>query len=304
MAEIQYTHLIFRASGLSNACVPHERYSYDASCIVMMYVAACSISEVLVRAYKFTGKERDSETGLDYFGARFYGSNMGRWLSPDEFAGGPVDVFGGDPTPPGPLPYADITNPQSLNKYAYAFNNPLRYVDPDGHFSWAVHTWLTQTAAQSRGYSASTIKLMVQSNLRVDRPSNFFNNHEHGISNITETRQHGIGEIMKVLENREKDAVQSAVKGDYKQAIEAIGAGEHTAQDFAAHQADQLWQHPSEVVNDNDPAKVSQGEISSGVFLQRVENAIIKQVGQEKGAEIIQHLKSAGDEQKKEDKKE
>lgn len=35
--------------------------------------------------------------------------------------------------PPGPLPYALITNPQSLNKYAYTFNNPLRYTDPNGH---------------------------------------------------------------------------------------------------------------------------------------------------------------------------
>jgi RHS repeat-associated protein len=84
--------------------------------------------------YKFTGKERDSETGLDYFGARYYGSNMGRFLSPDEFTGGPVDALGLlDPAPPGPLPYADITNPQSLNKYSYTYNNPLAFTDPDGH---------------------------------------------------------------------------------------------------------------------------------------------------------------------------
>jgi len=45
-----------------------------------------------------------------------------------------VDAFSSnDPLPPGPLPYAEITNPQSLNKYAYTYNNPLRYTDPNGH---------------------------------------------------------------------------------------------------------------------------------------------------------------------------
>lgn len=83
---------------------------------------------------QFTGKERDAETGLDYFLARYYSGAQGRFLSPDEFKGGPDDALTGlDVTPPGPLPYADITNPQSLNKYTYTYNNPLRYTDPDGH---------------------------------------------------------------------------------------------------------------------------------------------------------------------------
>src|SRR5713226_5815718 len=72
--------------------------------------------------YKFTGKERDSESGLDCFEARYYSSQYGRFMSPDEFPGGPVDAISpADPAPPGPLPYADITNPQSLNKYAYTY---------------------------------------------------------------------------------------------------------------------------------------------------------------------------------------
>lgn len=71
--------------------------------------------------YKFTGKERDTESGLDYFGARYYASSMGRWMSPD-WADKPEGV-----------PYSDLSNPQSLNLYAYVGNNPLSRADKDGH---------------------------------------------------------------------------------------------------------------------------------------------------------------------------
>jgi RHS repeat-associated protein len=71
--------------------------------------------------YKFTGKERDSETNLDYFGARYYASNMGRWMSPDWSAA------------PQPVPYAHLDNPQTLNLYAYVDNNPASQIDADGH---------------------------------------------------------------------------------------------------------------------------------------------------------------------------
>ena len=71
--------------------------------------------------YKFTGKERDSESGLDYFGSRYYGSSMGRFMSPDWSE------------EPDPVPYADVENPQTLNLYGYVTNNPLRLYDPTGH---------------------------------------------------------------------------------------------------------------------------------------------------------------------------
>jgi RHS repeat-associated protein len=71
--------------------------------------------------YKFTGKERDTESGLDYFGARYYSSRMGRWLTPD-WANGAKAV-----------PYADFGDPQSLNLYGYVGNQPVTRFDKDGH---------------------------------------------------------------------------------------------------------------------------------------------------------------------------
>jgi len=68
-----------------------------------------------------TGKERDAESGNDYFMARYYSSAMGRFMSPDWSA------------QEEPVPYAKLDNPQSLNLYAYVLNNPLILVDTDGH---------------------------------------------------------------------------------------------------------------------------------------------------------------------------
>jgi RHS repeat-associated protein len=74
-----------------------------------MQLAAC--------ASHYTGKERDAETGLDNFRFRYMSSAQGRWMTPDVVN----------------LTEARLVNPSNtLNKYVYGGNNPLKFVDPDG----------------------------------------------------------------------------------------------------------------------------------------------------------------------------
>lgn len=95
-------------------------------------------------AYEFTGKERDSETGLDYFGARYMASNMGRFLSPDDFHND-----------------THVADPQSWNLYAYGRNNPLRYVDPTGQAA-TVSTQCSQDGKTCQVNVTATIAIYAQ----------------------------------------------------------------------------------------------------------------------------------------------
>jgi RHS repeat-associated protein len=84
---------------------------YDAD--FLPFGGEMAYSTTCAQNYKFTGLERDSETGNDHTPHRMYDPSLGRWLSPDPLAG-------------------DITNPQSLNRYAYVLNNPTIFTDPMG----------------------------------------------------------------------------------------------------------------------------------------------------------------------------
>jgi RHS repeat-associated protein len=82
----------------------------------MIDPGSCSSAQRAAFFHDSPGKERDAETGLDYFGARYFSGPVGRFMSPDS---------GVDQHP---------SNPQRWNLYSYARNNPLLYIDPTGEY--------------------------------------------------------------------------------------------------------------------------------------------------------------------------
>ena len=72
-----------------------------------------------VTSHGFTGQRLDSSTGLYFYNARYYDPQLGRFTQPDSIV-------------------QDYADPQTLNRYSYARNNPLIYVDPSGHFFWFI----------------------------------------------------------------------------------------------------------------------------------------------------------------------
>jgi RHS repeat-associated protein len=103
---------------------------------------------------KFTGKERDAETGLDYFGARYLSGAQGRFTTVDPS-----------------MQSAVLQNPQSWNRYSYALNNPLLYVDPTGEL-WVSsgnannpYSWVDKCNLDQTCYEA--IAASLNGNLRI-----------------------------------------------------------------------------------------------------------------------------------------
>ncbi len=103
-------------SSTGTVCYDGDFYPYGGE---RAYTNSCP------QNYKFEGKERDTETGNDDFNARYYSNRFGRWLSSDWSA------------VPEAVPYANLTNPQTLNLYAMVEDDPESSADLDGHSNYS-----------------------------------------------------------------------------------------------------------------------------------------------------------------------
>jgi RHS repeat-associated protein len=97
----------------------------------------------------FTGKERDAESGLDFFGARYIASAQGRFASAD-----PSNLS------------VDFWLPQTWNRYSYALNNPLSMVDRNGLWPWWVHNEIISQAFP--GLSPADLKALTDASWNMD----------------------------------------------------------------------------------------------------------------------------------------
>lgn len=110
--------------------------------------------------YKYTGKELDDETGLYYYGARYYKPELGRFVQADALRGG-------------------IQDPGSLNRYTYVKNNPLKYIDPTGN-DWEELKDLSRGIADGVVENIKNIPEAVNNiindpSILADAPKNFYN---------------------------------------------------------------------------------------------------------------------------------
>jgi RHS repeat-associated protein len=158
---------------------------------------------------QFAGKERDAETGLDYFGARYYSSVHGRFTSPD-------------------LADPSLTNPQTFNRYRYGLNNPLRYIDPDGLYEEDVHRNLTAVLAFAAGFGHETARAIGAATQWVD---------EDPRTDPTATRNL-LNEQMRADYHFTSEARRATMWTQFERdrSVTALGEYMHAFQDAYSHQ--------------------------------------------------------------------
>lgn len=217
------------------------------------------VTETMENDLRFVGKEKDKETGLLYFGARYMEAMIGRFISPD----------------PAPITGRDILNPQRLNRYSYGLNNPYRYLDPDGKFSQEIHRRLTMQILTMQiftrsGFSERAAEKVAQGNVSVDS-TNPLDNYMHSMKDKNQSRDAAIIASENFKRERLLEAGRLIASGDYERGLIELGRGLHTAQDKAAHDFMTLPRHivPDTLIGDYYPSeqKLREGERGTQRYL-------------------------------------
>jgi len=175
---------------------------------------------------KFTQKERDIETGLDYFKARYYSSTQGRFTSVDPSRQS-----------------VRLDQPQSWNRYTYALNNPLAYVDENGKWPTWIHELIIDNAL--RGLSAEMRSFIKAGSYSVDDPltggQNVENSNQHGMTKPGQSREDAAEKADQFI-NENVDAAQRHGISTFDRYSD-FGRALHAVQDMTSpvHEGYQVW---------------------------------------------------------------
>ena len=224
------------------------------------------ISGTLENNEKFVGKEKDKETGLYYFGARYMETKIGRFAIVD----------------PARISEVDLINPQRLNRYSYGLNNPYKYMDTTGKWAEDVHSGIgnfkygTYTWARQVGFNDKDAKIIARGNNATDQnagwaivagvPGRHFNT---SISGEIDTRNIFSKQDFQL-------ALTYYKRGNLEKALSILGRGLHSVQDRTAH-GDLLffWPHPEWIDDVKErPDELRQTESLSKDYLNQFMKSI------------------------------
>jgi RHS repeat-associated protein len=182
--------------------------------------------------HRFTGKEWDTETDLEYMGARYHSAVQGRFLSTD----------------PALNLHATLPSPQHWNRYAYALNNPLNFVDTDGRYPTRTHNAIIDKAFP--GLSPLQRQVLKNASRAVDRDQGAAGAYKHGMRAPGQSVAQAAALAADFVQSNQAAARQAQSsfeagggKGFSAVALESFGNALHTVTDSNSprHQGFQEW---------------------------------------------------------------
>ena len=246
--QIESVRMVTNDTGEVSFSVTYDPYGGTQKAWVSTYTPAL----------QFGGKERDSESGMNYFGARYFVKRHRRFLSVDP-------VVNKDEA---------LANPQIWNLYAYCRNNPLTYSDPDGRYEKDVHYQLTYDLAIQVGFSSSDARIIAAANQYVDESPLTSSTHfyEKGHSQRCESWHFP-------TEQRVKEVLDEAIK---THDLKKLGQALHVLQDSYSHAGYTApWGHLFDTVSGKKPDKTYRNVDKALEMAQRTLDAL----GQFRGIE-------------------
>jgi RHS repeat-associated protein len=196
----------------------------------------------------FVGKERDSESGLYYFGSRYMDAIAGRFASPD-----PVGAV--DPRT-GKINSKLIANPQRINVYSYGLNNPYRYVDADGGWPEEAHNLIIENAFFRGSYKLPerVREIFKKASVHVDNDQDPAHSYKHHMRGPNQTAEQAASSESTFISEKIQKYKSLMAEGKSNDAYFALGEAFHPLMDSTspAHEGYQLWQsiwaHPMDAV--------------------------------------------------------